>query len=200
MASLEATVFATIDAWLAGFTWTTDPNRATQAHESVGATTATEEGDSTPRLPTLDFIMPSADEVLLNSPLARDDSPTDVIVYEMGRNEGSATFQFKCSSEAEAETFREEWRRNVFQSMLEDGEVRMPVSKILPATFFGVNDLVRVMLEPKTFIFQPESEDTVLEDLWVLRHDALVEYPLLVAEPLPGTGRMDIVIEHLRCT
>ena len=201
MASLETITFAVVDAWLTGFTWTTAPNIATEAHESTGATTATEEDDDTPRLPTLDFIMPSAEELLFNQPLAREDSPTDQIVFEMGRMEGDASFVFKCSSKAQAEVFREEWRRNTFQSMLLDGEAKMPVVKTLPATYFGLTDLVRIMLKPRTFLFQPTSEDgTVLEDLWILRHDALIEYPLLEVEPLPGTGPMDIVIEHLRCS
>jgi hypothetical protein len=200
MASLEATTFAAIDAWLAGFTWTTAPNRLLEAHESPGATTTTEEDDDTPRLPTLDMDMPSADELLYNQPLAREDSPTDQIVFELGRMEGKARFIFQCDSKAQAEVFREEWRRNTFQSMLADGEHKMPVVKQLPATYFGVVDHIRVMLEPQTFLFQPTSEDTVLEDRWVLRHDALISYPLFEVEPLPGTGTMDVIIEHLRCS
>lgn len=200
MASLETITFAAIDTWLAGFTWTTAPNRLLEAAESPGATTTTEEDDDTPRLPTLDLDMPSSDELLYNQPNALEDSPTDQIVFDMGRNEGKARFIFKCESKAQAETFREEWRRNLFQSMLEDGEAKMPVVKQLAATYFGVVDHVRVMFEPKTFLFQPTSPDTVLEDLWVLRHDALISYPLFEVEPLPGSGPMDIIVEHLRCS
>lgn len=201
MASPEETARSIIEAWISGFVWTTSPNIAVRAHTPLGATDgATEEGDCTPRLPTLDFEMPQSDELLWDIPLAREDSPTDQIVYDLGRMEAKATFIFKCSSQPQAETFRQEWRRNTFQSMLSDGNARMPVTKVLPGIFESLNDHVRVMLEPATFIFQPTSGDTVLENLWILRHDALISYPLLQVES-GSTGRIcDIVLEHSRCT
>lgn len=192
MASLEETTREIVKAWLDGFTWTVPPNVIVRAHEPVAATAgATEEDDSAPALPTLDFSMPDTEEILFEAALAREDSPTAQTVFDMGRNEGEARFIFRCRSRAEAETFRSEWRRNTFQSMLEDGEQKLPVVKQLDGIFFGITDHIRIMLKPKTFLFQPTTQDTGLENLWILMTEALVSFPLFEQEPAASpTGRM----------
>lgn len=206
MTAEETTTRALVAAWLQSFTWTTAPNISTQPHTpQQAAQPATEEGDAVPTLPTLAFKLgpDPADEVLLNSPHTRDDSPTDRIVYELGRAESRASFVFRCRSQAEAETFKREFRDNAWASMLADGDVSMPIVKRLDGTFLdpaaGVDDHIRVFLDDQGFITHPSSSDTAIEDLWVLRHSCLVSYPLFFIEPAPGTGRMDVVINHLRC-
>ncbi len=200
MPSLEATTRDIVKVWLDGFTWTVPPNVIIKAHAPIDAPAgATEENDCAPLLPTLDFSMPNTEEILFEQALAREDSPPGPIVFSMGRNEGDARFIFRCRSEAEAETFRSEWRRNAFQSMLEDGEHNLPVVKKLDGVFFGITDHIRIMLKPTTFLFQPTSADTALENLWILITEALISFPLFEVEPV-ATGRMnEISLVHHRC-
>jgi hypothetical protein len=203
--AVEETTRQLVDAWLAGFTWTTAPNVSARAHTAAGATSpATEEDDCAPDLPTLAFELNApADEILLNHSIAREDSPTDQIVYEHGRAESAGQFVFKCRSEAEANEFKREFRSNAWLSMQADGETKMPVVKRLDGTFLdavlGVPDHIRVMLSPTGFISHPTSNNTAVDDTWILRHAALVSYPLLEIEPPPGSGRMCVVINHQRC-
>jgi hypothetical protein len=204
----ETTARALVEQWLQTFVWTTTPNISVQAATPQQATQpATEEDDAVPSLPTLAFRLGpnAADEVLLHIPKTRDDSPTDQIVYELGRAESVGSFVFKCRSEDEAKAFKREFRDNAWLSMAADGDTQMPVAKKLEGTFLddgtaGVDDHVRVFLEPTGFITHPSSNDTAVEDLWILRHACLVSYPLFAVEPLPGTGRMDVIINHVRCS
>jgi hypothetical protein len=208
MIAEETTARALVEDWIQTFTWTTVPTLSVQAQAPQQATQpATEEGDAVPALPTMAFRLgpDPADEVLLHEPLARDDSPSDQIVYELGRAESAGSFVFKCRSQAEAETFKREFRDNAWVSMAADGDTKMPVVKRLDGTFLddgtiGVDDHVRLFLSPTAFISHPSSNDTAIEDLWVLRHACMLSYPLFSVEPAPGSGRMDVVINHLRCS
>jgi hypothetical protein len=202
--SLEETTRDIIQAWLDGFTWSTVPTVVVRPHDPTPAVQpATEEDDCTPRLPVIELKMSPSMSIPYNSPVAREDSPTDQLVYDIGRAEASSQFMISCDSKAQAEAFRGEWRTNLWLDMLADGQTKMPIVKKLDGFFLavglGVTDHIRVMLEPENFIYQPDTEDTIGEDLWVLRHDCLISYPILILEPPPGSGRMCVVINHQRC-
>ena len=206
MIAEETTTRELVDTWLASFTWTNPPNVSTTPHTPTGATAPVlEEDDCAPDLPTLSFELgPNpADEILYHQPLAREDSPTDQLVFDMGRAESEGTFVFKCGSEAEAALYKREFRDNAWASMRQDGAAKVPVVKRLDGTFvdlaLGVPDHIRVMLSPNGFITHPSTPDTAKENTWIVRHSCLVSYPLFIIEPPPGSGRMCVLINHLRC-
>lgn len=118
------------------------------------------------------------------------------VIWDYGETEAEGAIIWRAKSEAEAEAFREQFRGFFLLAAEASGTVAdTPVLK-LPATFFGaVTDDVLVYFQKAGNLKFAERRETGVVDYWVLAHAVMVTYPLLVLEPDPGTGIMNVLIE-----
>ncbi len=119
----------------------------------------------------------------------------DQAILDFGEASAPATFVWRCASEAHAEAFREQFRAKFLLAARDSNDVGVPVLK-LDATFYGVYaSQIAIYTETGENMVYAASRETGVVDYWILAHSMLVAFPLLVLEPEPGTGIMDILIE-----
>jgi len=121
----------------------------------------------------------------------------DRAILDFGGVSAEAGLVWRCASEEDAEAFRSQFRARFLLKTQEETPGKPAGSLVvkLPADFFGVfPGTVTLYLQTGNNLIFPERRESGLVDYWVLTHSALVTLPLLVLEPLPGTGFMDILI------
>jgi len=121
----------------------------------------------------------------------------DQAILDFGGVSTEARLAWRCGSEEHAEAFRSQFRAFFLLKSQEEAPNKPPGTLVvkLPASFFGVfGGEVKLYLEKGSNLVYPERRETGIVDYWVLAHAALVTFPLLVLEPEPGTGFMDILI------
>lgn len=117
-------------------------------------------------------------------------------ILDYGEIETDARFVWRCGSESDAESFREQFRSRFLLYAEAAGKLAdTPVVK-LSGSFFGVYDApIHLYLNRPDNLVYPAARETGVVDYWVLAHSLVVTFPLLLFEPLPGTGFMDVLIE-----
>ncbi len=119
----------------------------------------------------------------------------DRALLDYGELSAAAAFTWRCGSEEHAEAFREQFRSSFLLACERDGKLADTPVLQLDATFFGFHPgRVYVYLEDGENLIFPSRRETGIVDYWVLTHSMMVTLPLLVLEPLPGTGFMDVLI------
>jgi hypothetical protein len=121
----------------------------------------------------------------------------DRAILDFGGLSMQAGLVWRCASEDDAEAFRSQFRSKFLLTTQEETAGKLAGTFVvkLPATFFDtIAGTVTLYLQKGNNLIFPERRETGLVDYWVLTHSALVTLPLLVLEPLPGTGFMDVLI------
>lgn len=184
--SLEKTARAAIKAWIEGLGLLPPPTKV-QVEEP--------KPESKGVLPTFEVTF-GAEE--WETHLAKQVGEVgDRGILDFGGLATEARLTWRCASEDHAEAFRSQFRSMfLLQTQDEDpGKLAGTMTVKLPVTFFGVIDgVVSLYLEKVNNLIFPERRETGMVDYWVLTHSALITLPLLVLEPEPGTGFMDVFI------
>jgi hypothetical protein len=116
-------------------------------------------------------------------------------VLDFGEAATPAMFKWRCASEDDAEAFREQFRSRFLLAAMDSSDAETPVLK-LDATFYGGYDAqIAIYTETGDNMVYPSSRETGVVDYWILAHSMMVAFPLLVLEPAPGIGIMDVLIE-----
>jgi hypothetical protein len=186
--SIEKTARATIKAWIEGLGLAPAPT-VVQVEEP--------KPDAHRTLPTFEVTF-GAEKWGTHNVGEHVGEVGDRGILDFGELSTEAGLTWRCASEEHAEAFREQFRSLLLLQTQEEaaGKLAGTLTIKLPATFLGVIDgVVTLYLEKGRNLIFPERRETGMVDYWVLTHSALVTLPLLVLEPLPGTGFMDVLIE-----
>jgi hypothetical protein len=184
--SLEKTARATIKTWIDALGLTPTPT-VIQVEEPAP--------NAKRELPTfgVDF-GPEEWEISYQTEIGAVD--TDRAIVDFGSVAVNATFVWRCGSKADAEAFRSQFRAAFLLYARAQWTVLETPVVTLPATFLGAYEgEVTLYMESTNNLIYPERRDTGVVDYWVLKHALLVTFPLVVLEPTPGTGIMNVLIE-----
>lgn len=184
MASLGRQVRDELVTWASGLGLSNSPTiTARQASQSDGNET----------LPSLHFEFTTEEEHTDNWPPEELSTAGGVGVLDFGSVESQGRIVYRCASEAEAETFREEFRRKVlFDAMSRDAS-GVPWVVRWSATLQGQTlRSVDLAMDPTVNLYGPR--ETQVRDLWIVTRDAHLEWPLIETEET-GSGTQDVVVD-----